>query len=503
MKCSFFSFAFALLALGCGREPVPSPESSTPSLLLSGGAAASPERMLPNFSPTPTPLSPQFSPSPEPSSPQAPNNSLPQSSDYQQAAARAQATEIACPKGGCNPSVGLLSFVRLKPPSPTDQGGWRASQCTATLVGDNVAVTNAHCIPDDIAAAGSDCSGRIWLSFGKNSKHAEYERQLGCRKVLQRQFSGGNAFTGGYFDYAFIELDKSSKRPIRSLSRSGFQANQRYDIWKVDPIDKPAKIAGQMKHVQCRAEAQSGLFSPAIDSDSTSYLLADCPIVSGNSGAPAFDSKGLLTGVIFSLVVKDILYKTFQRHGSKLPAEIANLGLATNFACLPLPSVFTENGAPDHCDNSAERIVEKRDEEMAGFLAPFKIDSAVAEKLKNIPITNAFGWEFRSNLELFTFQDDSGARIPQIEAMALGWPKCVKPSLAISVGAGSILQRPRIYFNNTYDFYMRVDKRQLFWGELSSDQEQVFLEKAEAGYELKILDPEGRLEATLSLPACS
>lgn len=68
----------------------------------------------------------------------------------------AKGAVVTCaPGSNCSPTVGLLSFAM--------QDG--AAQCTASLVAPDIIATNAHCVPDDLQAAGSSCKNRMWMNF--------------------------------------------------------------------------------------------------------------------------------------------------------------------------------------------------------------------------------------------------------------------------------------------------------------------------------------------------
>lgn len=141
---------------------------------------------------------------PPPSVSQAPGTGLDDSHE------KAAQSKVDCPNAsGCSPSVAML--VATTPSSVT--------QCTAFLLGPDLAVTDGHCVPSDIQASGSDCSDRIWLYFPDLPGFAGLKAN--CSQVLYSTASAQGT-PPHQPDYAFLRLQAVTSRPSLKLSRLGF-----------------------------------------------------------------------------------------------------------------------------------------------------------------------------------------------------------------------------------------------------------------------------------------
>ena len=149
----------------------------------------------------------------------------------------AKNVQVSCKENDCDPSVGLLSIV--------DKGetAWSAGQCTASLIGSDILVTNGHCIPNDLAKEGSSCLNRLWITFPNDPNHPEYDRQIDCGQILFRKKEGGTEGS----DYAYIKLARPSNRPVLRQSIEGFENETLYRLHKFNPIRMPGGIGGMFE----------------------------------------------------------------------------------------------------------------------------------------------------------------------------------------------------------------------------------------------------------------
>ena len=232
----------------------------------------------------------------------------------------------------CSPSVGML--VALTPPTSV-------SQCTAFLVTPQIAITNSHCIPADLKAAGSSCSDRIWIYFPDVNGYPQL--RSGCSQVLTA--STLPETTKAVPDYAVIRLDQQVNRPPLTISRDGFKDQGEYRIVKIDPQSTTSAI-GVMTRTICKAQHNSIIAPNSNDDKSANMAMGDCQILHGNSGSPLLDTQGQVHGVIQLTFEESTLGAALLQF--TLPmldgSSIGTLSAGTSFACLNLPA--EAQGAP-------------------------------------------------------------------------------------------------------------------------------------------------------------
>ena len=243
--------------------------------------------------------------------------------------------------GVCSPSVALLAGTFDS----------EAYQCTAFLVGPQIMITNSHCIPRDLAGSGSSCMGRIWVHFPDTGTYPD--QSAGCMEIVKastlvglRVGIHGDSYDKIQPDYAVIELDQPVFRPTLSISRAGFKVGGTYGVDKVDPWGGIEGIDGQLNHVTCKVlsgDQTSTNSAGSVNRDSANIFFQSCNLIPGNSGSPILDSHGLVRGVFQAISIpKDAKFGS-----SDLTQRIELMNsaprLATNFACLDLPSAV---GAP-------------------------------------------------------------------------------------------------------------------------------------------------------------
>ncbi len=256
----------------------------------------------------------------------------------------AKNAQIQCEPGAeCSPSVGLLGIA-------VDDKD--AGQCSASLIGDDLVVTNSHCVPDDIKKVGASCEKRLWLHFVPDSR---YESQLECEKVLAVSLPKGSTKNP---DYAVLKMKQKSARPVFSYSRKGFENNELVKLHRVNPTRVEGKMAGNLGTTHCKAKYDSSVVERFFDPLALVSLFVDCRVIQGNSGGPIQAQDGTIRGVIFAFLDQDFIRERAARTPfTLLDDSIEHLNLGSNFACLD-DDFFGK--APLVCAQEAERWNQKR-----------------------------------------------------------------------------------------------------------------------------------------------
>lgn len=405
----------------------------------------------------------------------------------------AREASITCKNNDCDPSVGMLSIV-IK-----DAGGWGAVQCSASLIAPDILVTNAHCVPKDIAKAGASCQGRIWMNFGAQKGQPNLDRQVECAQVIYTH-KEKNAADLSIFetpDYAYLKLVRPSNRPILRLSRGGFEHEKEYLLHKVNPIKTLGALRGEMEKVTCKALHDSAIFAQNLTKNSQVNFLSDCKVIPGNSGAPLISAEdGSIRGVIFAFVGKKEIRTLYSRNGARVPPveQMADLNLGANFACLRSPGDFEGRNVPASCENYVQTVKAAKRAFELEKTAKLRVSARdlLAENAKGRADIAAFGWSLRLMLS------------PATGLVATGLPGCVvEKSVKAFLNREANLNRPLFYVTATYDQYMRASNYGLLWSGFSQVNEKMEIRRGGDLYQVVIKSPgSGQSDLKGTLGAC-
>lgn len=223
----------------------------------------------------------------------------------------------------CSPSVGMLTM--------SSEVG--AGACTASMIGPDLAITNSHCIPDDLKQSDADCSDRIWLTF---PKAGQYEKErIECDRVLEAS-DLGDSVSRLTQDYAFLRMKKTTQRPSLAVSQKGFRDNEQYRVNKVNPAFNKGQLHGDLISENCKAILGNEI-TKALDERYPLVLLSDCNIIHGNSGGPINGSDGKIHGVIQAFLRLEKVKLNLEEEGFDVPLTFARSNIGTSLSCLKIP----------------------------------------------------------------------------------------------------------------------------------------------------------------------
>ena len=265
----------------------------------------------------------------------------------------------------CSPSVGMLITLEKS----TD-----IFQCTAFLIAPNIAVTNSHCIPQDLKSTHSNCTDRMWLYFPNVGELKEQRSE--CSEVLfaSKIQEDSTEVSDVSPDYAVLRLKQSITRPFLKLSRDGFKDQGIYQIMKMNPHNG-FSIGGLIVNDQCTAIHNSHVIPHSSANESLNMTLADCTIEHGNSGSPLIDADGNVVGILqlkFSVGPKFNVLDLNPSYPSNY-TELATLGGGTGFSCLDFRSELQASGLDaSKCRSIESPIQSPEAEKKAVFSAQIK-----------------------------------------------------------------------------------------------------------------------------------
>ena len=203
------------------------------------------------------------------------------------------------------------------------ESGSSLKGCSASLIGPSQVLTNAHCIPEDIAEAGSDCDGRVRVVFPKTKDHPS--ESFHCERILSIA-SDYNKNEPDSPDWAVLELDGVSSRKPVAFRRDGIEPKEPVTIYKVDFNTDKSMMRGRIVKTNCLANSGHLLSTNFIGPISALFNVNNCnpALEQGNSGSAVLDRQGRLVG-LFSFIH---YFPPFTVEGK--------YGGGTHGACIPL-----------------------------------------------------------------------------------------------------------------------------------------------------------------------
>ncbi len=251
--------------------------------------------------------------------------------------------QVTCPDPKqCNPSVAMLTYT-----TPSN-----VKVCTAFLIAPDIAVTNSHCIPDDLKSNGSDCSDRIWLFFPAIGDIPAM--QVECSQVItaspKKEFATP--------DYAFLKVAQAIDRPVLPVSDAGLPDQMNVHVTRVNPTSDTLPN-GVMDTTPCRV-IQGSILLPEFDKDqSTLATFTDCTLVHGNAGSPVIADDGTVRALVQAVFNKKVIETLYvQQKIPLLDGDIAQIDLGTSFACVRTPLEDPSKPFPPACAESQEGTVD-------------------------------------------------------------------------------------------------------------------------------------------------
>jgi hypothetical protein len=288
----------------------------------------------------------------------------------------------------CPAGVGMLLAA-------DDAGGFAPTSnsiaaCTAVLVGEDLALTNSHCIPSAVKLLPDLCASRVRIAFAGNE--ALPAETVPCAALVG--FS--KRATPMSPDLALIRLVRKMGRAPFPAARTGVEPESVLRSYRVNPDLK--NRAGSLVSDSCRAVAGSYRMPVYTSASSSVLVLGDCNVIPGNSGSALVSAEGALVGVVqATLPLSAASQELWGAHSS---VAFAPLSMGTSLRCLKADPALGTFGWDETCATiededvaSARPLIselakqEPLTQEIAGLLAPFLGQSATV-KLERAVLTN-------------------------------------------------------------------------------------------------------------------
>ncbi len=279
-----------------------------------------------------------------------------------EASLSAEKYSLTCKNAPCPETVGsVISHV-------SDD---EITQCTFSLIGDDIAVTNRHCVPTDVARVGASCDGAMeFILLSPGSTHSTQIFQ--CDKVLsiplEYKDDPNNRIQR---DFAVLKIfrkkpnstNPNSRTQIFQPSQSGIKDGEILHVISLDPFS--ARLGSEFREQDCQAIMSPYLIKDYTDIHDPLISFKNCHIIQGNSGSPVIDSNNNLKAVIFATLMADgkkakISNNQMDRRTQKARSILAKsqIGYATNFSCIDIPEFGLRLWSDKDCVSNKKKLAE-------------------------------------------------------------------------------------------------------------------------------------------------
>jgi hypothetical protein len=239
------------------------------------------------------------------------------------------------------------------------------SLCTWFLVGENKAMTNSHCIPQNLKKDKKlNCStylrGKIQTSAGA--------KKVSCKKLIYSSTISESVITNN--DYALMEINEDiTNAETFKLKRNGVTEGETLAVLSMTHHVTSGSIFSEFKKHNCLMKSSDtlGIISSLGASPLAGFLEEGssgiCKTVSGNSGSPVVNTDGELIGILHGGV----------REGAEMEGEMTkNFSIITNLRCQKFKDGQMDKDYPATCPN------ENKESGMDNDNMEKKIDAAIA-----------------------------------------------------------------------------------------------------------------------------
>lgn len=225
----------------------------------------------------------------------------------------------AVPGKECPNNVAKLTMRWL------EDGKYRIGFCSGTLVGDDLILTNRHCIPPGFKQNGAACKDAIKIMFPE-TKTGDEER-LDCLNIVQ-------VFEElpDQPDIAVIRIERpASRRDIVPMVGNSLSHGDTLTAYTMNP---GSELYGSIRKKTCKV-SQDDIYYFKQDSTAGNMVITGgrCNVIGGNSGSSILNSSGEIVGVIHSRLDTSGLRRLLRMSGIET-RFMDYAGVIANIACL-------------------------------------------------------------------------------------------------------------------------------------------------------------------------
>ena len=266
--------------------------------------------------------------------------------------------------GNCPENVGSMIH----------HNGKDLSVCTFSLIDEDMAISNRHCISDKIAVRGASCAGIIEFILLKHNS-TDTSNIYQCEKVLSVPEEYQSSKSGkSQRDFAIFKIKR--KRPIGlpishplvdpfKIDTRGIQSGEKLRVIVADPNTET--LGANLREQICTSIIHPAFSTNYAVATDPSVTLMNCGIKHGNSGSPVIDEDNKLRAVIKQFAAPEppsaqkielAAIDAFARRSVHI-REIENkleLAYASNMSCVALPEINLRPFSEQGCISTPQKI---------------------------------------------------------------------------------------------------------------------------------------------------
>lgn len=203
--------------------------------------------------------------------------------------------------------------------------------CTGFITDENVIATASSCLPERLRSKDLPCDKDVFFFFAQTN---EKPKRVACKKVIEvSEIDAKEPFLWRN-DLAYLEYEEikpSERRRIVTPSRAGMSDLDHFYLWTVDQIDDLQGIIRKSEDCQ---SVHNSYFNPLANNEFSPVMtLAGCEYEKGNSGAPIFDYRGKVRGVVSMPVETKYVEEVMSMR--VLGKPLKKMMHVSNFSCAP------------------------------------------------------------------------------------------------------------------------------------------------------------------------
>ncbi len=201
--------------------------------------------------------------------------------------------------------------------------------CTGTLIGNDIVVTTASCLPSNYRVPNLKCSDNVHFFFNLNGS----TQRFNCARVISSSTNDGDDPALWKHDHIFFKLQESVPTKPVQISKYGFVENLKYDMWKLDFFDS---YQAEIKNEKCIPFYNSYANPFVLAPQSSMMTLEGCSNKTGTGGAPLFNVFGKFVGMMSGSLQTKV--KSFVEENDLLKENLGSIIHASNMACVITPN---------------------------------------------------------------------------------------------------------------------------------------------------------------------
>lgn len=245
----------------------------------------------------------------------------------------------------CPDSVGQLLVI----------DGASFGGCTATLISEDLVLTNSHCLDFKDQETGKMvepeklCENGTVMIFPNESPSGR--DVVRCKKVLTKSILGSSRI---YSDYLVLQLEHALKRPFDTVVREGLQDGEKLTVRKINPNTKGY---GELIVETCEVAYRTAFLPGAKTPDFYLHAVTGCEVIMGNSGSSLVNAEGHIKAIVFAGVLQqDSSGMTdWQKSLIKKAREIKT-SLVTNTTCIKFDFPKTTPMNVEKCEKNIDEL---------------------------------------------------------------------------------------------------------------------------------------------------